>query len=214
MPSTLAVPPSESSLRAPFVELLADCVRSLVANGKLDDDAVDRGLTAPARAWVEGACEATRSTPLADVESLVALVASQVGGEAGLVERADPIVAGWASRAPIASWLRASEALVDGPGFVVSQASEWLVVSPEWTYAGGREGFEVAVHGLPTASPGLRALLGALLARVAACGSKRTIDVRVHGVDGGPLVIAGHAPSAADPDPAEECRLHRAALAG
>lgn len=214
MSSTLAVPPSEIALRAPFVDLLADCVRELVANGKLDDDAVDRGLSAPARAWVEGAVEATRSTPLADVETLVALVASQVGGEAGLAERADPIVAGWASRAPFASWLRASEALVDGPGFVVSQASEWLVVSPEWTYAGGRDGFEVAVHGLPAASPGLLALLGALLARIAARGSKRALDVRVRGVDGGPLVISGQVPSTADPDPAEECRLHRAALAG
>lgn len=203
-----------SPLRAPFVEPLAERVRGLLASGKLEDDVVDRALTAPARAWVEGACEATQATPLADVESLVALVASQLGGEDALAAWADEIVAAWGSRAPIAGLLRAAPGLVDGPGFVASQASDWLVVAPDWSYAGGEQAFELHIRGLADASPGLRALLGALLARLAAAGSRRALDVRVKGVDGPELVIAGRAAHAAAPDPAEVSRLRRAALAG
>lgn len=205
---------SSSPLRAPFVEPLALRVRDFLACGKLDDDAVDRALTAPARAWVEGACAATQATPLADVESLVALVASQVGGDDGLSALADEIVAGWGGQAPIASLLRAARSLVDGPGFVASQASDWLVESPDWSYAGGREAFELRLRGLADASPGLRALLGALLARLAVAGAKRAFDVRVQGVDGPELVIAGRAALAETIDPAEVGRLHRAALVG
>ncbi len=205
---------SSSPLCAPFVEPLAERVRDFLACGKLDDDAVDRALTAPARAWVEGACEATQATPLADVESLVALVASQVGGDDGLSALADEIVAGWGARPPIAGLLRAARPLVDGPGFVVSQASDWLVVAPDWSYRGGREAFELRIRGLAEASPGLRALLGALLARLAAAGAKRALDVRVQGVDGPELVIAGRAERAGATDPAEVGRLRRAALVG
>ena len=203
---------TSSPLRALFVEPLAECVRWWLASGKLSDDEVDRALSAEARAWVEGACEATRATPLEDVETLVALVADQLGGEAALAEFAGEIVAGWAARAPIEGLLRTALPLADGAGFVASQASEWLVVAPEWSYAGGCDEFELRIHGLSAASPALRALLGALLASLAAAGSPRALDVRVRGVDDAELVIAGRAAASQSTDPAGESRLHRAAL--
>ncbi|MEZ4278990.1 MAG: hypothetical protein R3F21_05150 [Myxococcota bacterium] len=212
-----AAPASASALRSPLVEALAAQIRDGLAAGKLDEDGVDRALTSPARAWVEGACDATAATPLADVESLVALIGAQLGGEAELAALADQIVAGWNAKPPIPTWQRAGAALVDGPGFVASQASEWLLTAPDWSYSGGRDGFSLEVRGLATASPALRALLGALVARLAAAASARPLDVRVHGVDGidgEALVISGRAASPRVVDPAEESRLHRAALAG
>lgn len=208
------VPPSSGALRAPLVEALAARVRDGLACGKLDDDTVDRALTGTARAWVEGACDATAATPLADVESLVALIGSQLGGEAELATLADGILAGWSGQPQIEAWRRAGAALVDGPGFIASQASEWLLTSPDWAYSGGRDGFSLEVRGLIPASPALRALFGALVARLCAAGSPRPLDVRVQGVDGEVLVIAGRAARARDVDPAEESRLYRAALAG
>ena len=203
---------TSSPLRALFVEPLAERVRGWLASGKLTDDEVDRALSAEARAWVEGACEATRATPLEDVETLVALVAEQLGGEAALSDLAGEIVASWVARGPIEALLRAAPPLVDGAGFVASQASEWLVVAPDWSYAGGRDEFELRIQGLAAASPALRALLGALLARLAAAGSQSALDVRVRGVDDAELVIAGRAASSRAADPAGESRLHRAAL--
>ncbi len=203
---------TSSPLRALFVEPLAERVRGWIACGKLSDDEVDRALSGEARAWVEGACEATRSTPLEDVETLVALVAEQLGGEAALSDLAGEIVAGWAARGPIEGLLRAARPLVDGAGFVASQASEWLVVAPDWSYAGGRDEFELRIQGLSAASPALRALLGALLARLAAAGSQCALDVRVRGIDDAELVIAGRVAASRAADPAGESRLHRAAL--
>jgi len=205
---------SSSPLRALFVEALAERVRGWLADGKLDDDQVDHALSSPARAWVEGTCEATQSTPLADVETLVTLVSAQLGGESALAELADEIVSGWIARGPIAGLIRAGLPLVDGAGLVASQASEWLVVAPDWSYEGGHDAFALRLRGLSAASPALRALLGALLARLAAAGSKRAVDIRVCGVDEAELVIEGHALKSRGSDPAEESRLHRAALAG
>lgn len=205
---------SSSPLRALFVEALAERVRCWLAEGKLDDDQVDDGLSGPARAWVEGTCEATQSTPLEDVETLVALVSAQLGGDAALAELADGIVAGWIARGPVGGLIRAGLPLVDGAGLVASQASEWLVVAPDWSYEGGAETFALRLRGLSAASPALRALLGALLARLAAAGSKRAFDIRVGGIDEPELVIEGHALPPRGSDPADESRLHRAALAG
>lgn len=203
---------TSSALRALFVEPLAERVRWWLASGKLSDDEVDHALSAGARAWVEGACEATRATPLEDVETLVALVAEQLGGEAALSDLAGQIAAEWAARPPIEGLLRAGMLLVDGAGFVASQASEWLVVAPDWSYVGGGDEFELRIRGVSAASPALRALLGALLARLAAAGSPRALDVRVRGVDDAELVIAGRVASSRTADPAGESRLHRAAL--
>ncbi len=203
---------SSSPLRALFVEPLAERVRFWLACGKLADDDVDGMLSAQARAWVEGACEATLATPLEDVETLVALVSEQLGGESALSDLAAEIVAVWVTRSPIAGLLRAALPLADGAGFVASQASECLVVAPDWSYEGGRDEFELRIDGLSAASPELRALLGALLARLAVAGSKRALDVRVRGVDDAELVIAGRIASARVADPADESRLHRAAL--
>ena len=205
---------SSSPLRPLFVEPLADRVRGWLASGKLGEDDLDHALSAPARAWVEGACDATAATPLEDVETLVALVARQLGEEAALSDLAGEIAAEWGTRGPIEGLLRAARPHVDGPGLVASQASEWLVVAPDWAYEGGRELFELRIRGLSAASPALRALLGALLARLAAAGSKRALDVRVRGVDEAVLVIAGRAVSATATDPAAASRLHRAALVG
>lgn len=207
-------PRPSCALRAPLVEALAGQIREGLAAGKLDEDAVDRALTGTARAWVEGACDATAATPLEDVESLVGLVSAQLGGEAELAALADEFVADWSRHAQVSAWQRAASALVDGPGFVASQASEWLLTAPDWCYSGGRAGFSLEVRGLASASPALRALLGALVARLAAAASLRPLDVRVHGVDGDALVIAGSGGALDAIDPAEESRLHRAALAG
>lgn len=213
-PSRGPVDPSSGALRAPLVEALATCVRDGLAAGKLDEEVVDRVLTGPARAWVEGACDATAATPLADVESLVALVASQRGAEAELAVLADEFVTGWSGHPQVAAWRRAAASLVDGPGFIASQASEWLIASTDWVYAGGRDGFALELRSLPTATPALRTLVGALVARMSEAGTSNPLDVRVLGVDGDALVIAGRAPNAHAIDPAEESRLHRAALAG
>lgn len=213
-PSRGPADPSTGALRPPLVEALAVCVRNGLAAGKLEEEAVDRALTGPARAWVEGACDPTGATPLADVESLVALVASQRGAEAELAVLADEMVTGWRGHPQLSAWRRAALPLVDGPGFLASQASEWLLVCPDWVYAGGRDGFALELRGLRAATPALRTLVGALVARLTEAGSKSPLDVRVLGIDGDALVIAGRAPNAHAIDPAEESRLHRAALAG
>ena len=206
--------PSGGALRAPLVEALATRVRDGLAAGKLDEDTVDRALTGTARAWVEGACDATAATPLEDVESLVALVASQRGAEAELAALADEVVACWGVHPQVSAGQRAAASLVDGPGFIASQASEWLIASPDWVYAGGRDGFAIELRGLHRATPALRALVGALVARMSQAGTSSPLDVRVLGVEGEALVVAGRASNAHVIDPAEESRLHRAALAG
>ena len=205
---------SSSPFRAPFVEALAARVRRALAEGKLDDDHVDHALSGPARVWVEGTCEATQSTPLGDVETLVELLSVQLGGEAALAELADGVVADWIARGPVGGLVRAGLSHVDGAGLVASQASEWLVVAPDWIYEGGKETFALRLRGLSAASPALRALLGALLARLATAGSRRPFDIRVCGVDDAELVIEGNALPSRGLDPLEEVRLHRAALAG
>ncbi|MFO0690810.1 MAG: hypothetical protein U0900_19085 [Myxococcota bacterium] len=203
---------SSTAYLAPFVEPLARLVRDWQADGKLDEDDLDRALSARARAWVDGVCEASVPTPAEDVETLVALVAGQLGGDAALSDLAGEIASDWLARPPIEGLLRAAGSLVDGPGLVASQAADWLVELPDWTYRGGREGFALALRGPAAASPGLKALLGALLVRLASASARSPLDLRVEGLDGGALVVSGVAEPIRTNDPAEESRLHRAAL--
>lgn len=195
-----------------FVEPLAARIRRWHDEGKLDEEALDRALSAQARAWVDGVCEASAATPSADVETLVALVAEQLGGDAALSDLGAEIAAGWLSGSPFEGLLRSARSLVDGPGFVASQASEWLVEEPDWFYTGDRESFALRLRGVASASPATKALLGTLLARLAGAASRSTFDMRVEGLDGGDLVVSG----SLDPQPlaeaSRETRLHRAAL--
>lgn len=201
-----------TAYHALFVESLASRLRAWQAEGKLDFDDLDRGLSPQARAWVEGSCEAA-ATPAEDVESLVALAADQVGGAAGLAELAGEIVPEWRDRMPFAGLVRAARALADGPGFVVSQAAEWLVVAPDWSFTGGRDHFDVRLEGVASASPALKAYLGALLARLAAAAADAATDVRVDGVDRGALRVSGSRALGPVDRSDDAVRLARAALA-
>lgn len=203
-----------AAYRAAFIQPLVERVRDWHAQGKLGLDDLDRGLSGPARAIVEGACEASSALAEEDVESLVALVAEQLGGEAALSELAGEIASEWLVCAPIDELVRTARPLVDDAGFVAAQASEWLAVAPDWTYAGCGERFELTLRGLAGASPALKALFGGLVARLAAAGAKRALDVRVRGVDEPVLVIEARAGSSDALDPERESRLHRAALVG
>lgn len=208
------MPPASTAFLAPFVEPLALLVRDWHLAGKLDDDDLDRALTARARASVDGVCEARAAIPAEDVESLVALVAEQLGGEAALADLAGEIATGWLLRAPFEGLLRAARTLPDGPGFVVSQASEWLATAPDWSYTGSRDAFEVRLAGLASASPALKAFFGTLLARLsrASVARERALDGRIEGIDGGALVVSGVLePGGADAE-GEQARLRRAAL--
>lgn len=190
----------------PITERLSDWSES----GKLDENELDRALSFDARAWVDHSIAATDWAPLADVEGLVGLIAAQLGGETGLVEWADEIVAGWLSQPFFQNLMGSAQRLVDGPGFVASRASDQLVRACDWRYEGGRESFSVYIGGVAEASPELKSLIGACLARLAAAADPREIDVRFDGVDGGELVIFGEIK--VGEDALSEGRLHRAAL--
>lgn len=197
---------------APFVEPLARLVRDWQGDGKLDEDDLDRALSARARAWVDGVCEASAPTPADDVETLVALIAGQLGGEAALADLAGEIASDWIAQPPFDGLLRAGRSLVDGPGFVVGEAADRLVVDADWSYRGGRDAFALRLDGVASASPALKALLGALLVRLAGAASRSPLDLRVEGLDGGPLVVTATLEPPRASDPGEESRLHRAAL--
>ncbi len=201
-----------TAYHALFVESLASRLRAWQAEGKLDLDDLDRSLSPRARAWVEGSCEAA-ATPAEDVETLVALAAEQFGGEAALAELAGGIAPAWQERVPFADLLRAARSLVDGPGFVVSQAAELLVVAPDWSFSGSREHFSVRLEGVASASPALKSYLGALLARLASAAAGASCEVHVEGLDQGALCVSGRR----DPDridrSGDAVRLARAALA-
>jgi hypothetical protein len=148
-----------------------------------------------------------------DVESLVDLMADQIGGETGFVEWADEIVEGWREELVISELLRGSRSLVDAPGYLVCMASERLLRGAHWRYEGGRTTFSVRLPDLAEASPALKALLGAVLARLAASPQDGRFDVRFEGVDGPELIVFGETESQpAIDDALGESRLHRAAL--
>jgi len=193
-----------------LVQPIADRVRDWVHAGKLDEDDLERALSTDARAFVDHSIAVSDWAPLCDVEGLIGLAAEQLGGETGIVEWADEIVSGWLLEASVEGLMAQSRAIVDGPGFVVSQASGLLVRNPVWRYDGGREGFSVRLLGFAKVSPALKALLGATLARLAARADAREFDVRFDGLDRGELVVFGEL-EMGDTDLASS-RLHRAAL--
>ena len=199
-------------LRGLFVRPLAQRVRDWLDAGKLDEDGLDDALSADARAFVDHPITVDAWAPLEDVEGLVGLAAAQLGGEASLVDWADEIVAGWLEEPSVADLVSAGRRLVDGPGFVLATMGEQLLDEAVWGYEGGRESFSVCLEGLDHASPDLKALLGACLARVAAAADPDRFDVRVEGVDAEALVVFGALADAGEPGDDAEHRLHRAAL--
>jgi len=196
-----------------LVQPIAERIRDWNLAGKLHEDDLDRALTRHARDLVDHASRAGDWVPVVDVESLVGLMAEQLGGETGFVEWADEIVEGWRGLAPIDDLVRAGRALVDAPGYMVSMASDRLVRDASWRYEGGRAAFSVRLQGLAESSPALKTLVGAVLVRLAALPSDRPFDIRFEGVDGPELVVFGELESdGAESDTLGESRLHRAAL--
>ncbi len=193
-----------------LVQPIADRVRGWIQAGKLDEDDLERALSTEARAIVDHSIALTDWAPLRDVEGLIGLAAEQIGGETGLVEWADEIVGDWLMETSIDTLMAGAREIVDGPGYVVSQASELILRESRWRYDGGRNGFSVRLCGLAGASPALKALLGSTLARLAAVADAREIDVRFDGIDGDELVVFGEL-ERGDSTLAES-RLHRAAL--
>jgi hypothetical protein len=189
---------------------IAQRIRRWNLDGKINEDDLEYALTDDARALVDHSMGFVDWAPLEDVEGLVGLAAEQIGGDTGMVEWAQSLVEGWQREAPIENLIRGSQSLTDAPGFVVSQASELLVRDADWIYDGGRSTFSVRLRGMGDASPALKVLLGALLARLAMASSGREFDVRFDGVESDELVVFGEAVSIDDPD--EESRLHQAAL--
>jgi hypothetical protein len=193
-----------------FVQPIVKRVQRFIDAGKLDEDDLERALSTEARDLIDHSIAAGDWTPLGAVEGFVSLVAEQLGGETGLVELADEIVADWLLDPSFGDLMAQARGLVDGPGFVVSQASERLVRAKGWQYDGGREGFSVRLLGISDASAAFMALLGATLARLAAGADARTFDVRFEGIDADELVVFGELETG---DIAlAESRLHRAAL--
>ena len=189
---------------------IAERIRALCLEGKIQEDDLEFALTADARSLLDHSMGFVDWTPLEDVEGLVGLVAEQIGGETGLVDWSQDLVEDWRDDAAIEDLIRGASALVDTPGFVVSQASELLVRDADWFYDGGRSAFSVRLRGMGDMSSTLKALLGGVLSRLATAPQGRDFDVRFDGVDHDDLVVFGEAMCGEDPE--GESRLHRAAL--
>ena len=165
-----------------------------------------------ARAWVEHSIATTDWARLGDVEGLVELASSQVGGDTGLVEWADAIADELLEAKPIADIVAAAGRLTtDGPGFAASQTSDQLFRSVRWQYECGDSRFAVRLVGGAGASAALKSLVGACLARVAAAGDPSTFDTRFEGVDVDALAVFGEVSDGTLPAYASSW-LHRAAL--
>ena len=190
---------------------IAQRIRDWHLVGKISEEDLDHALSSDGRALVDHSLAFGDWVPAEDVEGLVGLAAEQIGGETGLVEWADEIIAGWRSESAIKDLIHAGRALADSPGFVVSQTSGLVVRDADWSYDGGRTSFSVRLHGLGEMSPALKALIGALLARMALLPTDLEFDVRFDGIDGEDLIVFGEAPGGTDDDQAES-RLHQAAL--
>lgn len=201
---------NQTKLSAFFVSPVADFLRSRTLSGKLDEDEIERTLSANAQAILDHSMDPSDWAELRDVEGMVSLVASELGGEAGLVEWAEEVVTGWIEAGTLDALLESARALVDSQGFAVSQASALFVREPAWEYEGNDRGFSVRVRGVAEASPALKALLGGILSRLGRRVSPVSFDVRVEGVDSKDLVIFGEAQDGEDIS--AEGRLHRAAL--
>ncbi len=193
-----------------FVTPLAERIRAWNLDGKISEDDLENALTADARGLVDHPVGLTDWVPIDEVESLVALLADQLGGETGLVEWAAEIVSEWRAESLIDALTRSSQTLVDSRGFIVSQMSELLVRDAQWRYEGGRSEFSVRLFGMADGSPALKSLLGALLAQLAAMPDGREFDVRFEGIDGPELVIFGQRLPVDEAH--EQSRLHQAAL--
>ena len=192
-----------------LLQPLANRVRGWLAEGKLDENDLEQ-VSNDARAFVDHQVAREDWALLADAESLVGLIANQLGGEPGIVEWAAEIVEDWLLEAPIEELLRSARRLTDAPGFVVSQTSERLLRAGEWSYEGGAERFSVRLSGVGAVSAPLKALLGGTLARLAERAGASAFDVRFDGIDGDELVIFGEL-ECGDRSLAES-RLQRAAL--
>ena len=194
-----------------IVQPIAQRIQDWNFDGKISEEDLDRTLSGDARALVDHSVGPGDWVPVADVEGLVGLVAEQIGGETGLVEWADEIVCSWQVEESIENLIHAGRTLADSPGFVVSQVSGLVVRDADWIYEGGRTSFNVRLRGLGDVSPALKALIGALLARLAVAPTDLDFDVRFDGIDGEDLVVFGEAPNGTD-DGQGESRLHQAAL--
>ena len=209
--SVSASPDASLELSGLIVQPIARRLADWTESGKLEDEALD-GLSTEARAWVEHSIASTDWAELAEVEALVDLAATQLGGETGIVEWADEIAADLLECAPIADVVEAARRLTDdGPGFAASQASDRLLRAVAWAYEGGASRFSVRLEGLGDASPALKSLIGACLARIAEAGDPRDFDTRFEGVDAATLAVFGALEGDALSE-GEASRLHRAAL--
>jgi hypothetical protein len=202
----------ESQWSGLIVEPLASQVHTWLEAGKLDEGDLDRLLTPTARSIVESVMEAPSWVPLSDVEGLVALVAEQVGGGAGLVEWAEGAAELWATDSRVVSILDQARGLIDATGYVIAQSSERVVQNVDWRFEGGRDRFNVRLRGFARASADLKTLLGALLARLGERTRGGFEDLRFEGVDSAELCIFGERRLQERLDGSDESRLHRAAL--
>ena len=194
-----------------IVQPIAQRIQGWCLDGKISEEDLDHALSTDARSLVDHSLAFGDWVSVEEVESLVALVAEQLGGETGLVEWADEIVCGWQSETSIENLIHVSRELVDSSGFVVSQVSELIMRDADWAYEGGPTSFSVRLSRMGDVSPALKALIGALLARLAATPTDLDFDVRFDGIDGDDLVVFGEVVGSND-DGQGESRLHQAAL--
>jgi hypothetical protein len=174
-----------------FIQPLAQRIAGWLDTGKLDEEDLDDALTPNARSIVDPSTDFTHWVPLDDVETLVAVVARQLGGETGLADWAQTIVDGWADEQRVVSILQDARGMVDGPGYAVIQSSKRLIRDSDWRYEGGGDRFSVRLLGLETASPYLKVLLGAILSRIAEATENGFEDVRFEAVDAAELLVFG-----------------------
>lgn len=182
--------------------------------GKLSEEDLDRVLTPDAQAVIDASLDTIDWVPLADVESFIEVLAEQLGHGAGLVEWAGTVAEEWASDADIVAILAKGDLLIDGTGFAVAELSDLLMRKSRWQFRGSREYFSVSLPGLEDATSDLKALLGALISRLAESRNGRFDDLRFDGIDSGDFRIFGECSVSTPTDASVESRLHRAALIG
>lgn len=198
-----------------LVESLAQCVKGLLLQGKLDEDDLERALSDDARAWIDHSIATTDWASHDDAQGLAELVAEQLGGAPGLVEWSDEIVREWLDDGPMKGLVDSGRRLVDGPGFVAAHASEALLQGAVWDYEGNRDAFSVRLRGVENFAPELKSLLGSCLARLAEAAGAEGLDVRFEGVDEADLIVFGERladGAGANEDELARSRLARAAL--
>lgn len=192
---------------------LALRIEEWLAEGKLVDEDLERTLGPDGRALVEHGVASDDRVPAELAESLVRLVAEQVGGGTGLTELAGGIAAAWLEDESTTGWLECSCRLVDGPGFFMAHAAERLLGPGCWEYEGGRTRFVLRLLGTESTSSELKTLLGGLLARLTELALDRDLDVRSTGLDAGALSLYAELGAPVTLDPIREGRLYRVALA-